>query len=123
MLAAAGLSLQCNAGDNIPVLEPDAFIASAKADKKAVIIDVRTPKEYAEGHIAGARLIDYLDTAAFDKTVGKLSARKHYYVYCRSGRRSHDAAVKMRKRGLTVTDMKGGFISWQDKGLPVEKKP
>lgn len=84
----------------------------------AVVIDVRKPSEYAEGHLKNAQLLDFLDEPAFDEGIKKLDKTKHYYIYCRSGRRSHNAAEKMQKLGLTVYDMRGGILSWNRQGLP-----
>lgn len=47
--------------DGIIVLAPQAFIDQAKADTTSILLDVRTSKEYAEGHLAGARQLDYLN--------------------------------------------------------------
>lgn len=49
----------------------------------------------------------------------RLDKAKTYYVYCRSGRRSHDAAQKMMAAGLHVVDMQGGYLAWTEQGLPV----
>ena len=123
LLAAIGICTPAcggNGGD-IPVLEPKEFIERAKADTKAVILDVRTEEEYRAGHIHGARQLDYLDTEVFDKGMKRLTKRATYYIYCRSGKRSHAAALKMRRHGLSVVDMKGGYLNWTEQGLPTEK--
>ena len=41
------------------------------------------------------------------------------YIYCRSGRRSHDAAMKMKDKGFKVADMKGGIIARKEAGMPI----
>lgn len=69
-----------------------------------VIIDVRTPAEYSEGHLAGAVNID-VSSPAFLDSVAELPNDGNYVVYCRSGNRSAQAATIMRDRGFKhVTD-------------------
>ena len=123
ILAAAGLgTASCSAESNgITVLTPQEFIANAKADTTGVILDVRTLEEYNEGHLSGARQLDFLNTEAFDAGIKLLDKAPTYYVYCRSGRRSHAACEKMQKMGMKVYDMEGGFINWQKQGMPVSK--
>lgn len=69
----------------------------------AAIIDVRTPAEFAEGHVAGAINLD-VSAADFAGKVAELSSSGTYLVYCRSGNRSAAAAATMREAGLTVID-------------------
>lgn len=69
-----------------------------------VLLDVRTPDEYATGHLQGAVNINVEDSA-FDDSIADLDKDGHYVVYCRSGRRSALAVQKMRDAGFTdVTD-------------------
>ena len=103
------------------MLSPKKIISQAKADTTAVILDVRTPAEYAEGHLEGAKQLDYLDAEAFDAGVKSLDKANTYYVYCRSGRRSHGACEKMKAQGFKVFDMEGGYLNWTKQGLPVVK--
>lgn len=122
LIASLGLFSSCTANDSIQVLKPQKFIAQAQADSSAVLLDVRTPQEYAEGHLEGARLLDYLNTEAFDEGVKQLDKQHTYYIYCRSGRRSNGAAQKMKKQGFRVFDMQGGIKNWLQQGLPVTTK-
>lgn len=108
----------CKAQNSVKVLTAEEFAAAVKADKKAVILDVRRPDEFAAGHIEGAVLLNFLDTVAFNAGVEKLDKSKTYYIYCRSGRRSNNAAVILQKKGFTVFDLGGGFLSWQRYNLP-----
>ncbi len=108
----------CKAQNSVKVLTAEEFAAAVKADKKAVVLDVRRPDEFAAGHIEGAILLNFLDTVSFNAGVEKLDKSKTYYIYCRSGRRSNNAAVLMQKKGFTVFDLGGGFLSWQRYNLP-----
>ncbi|MGM9814860.1 MAG: rhodanese-like domain-containing protein [Candidatus Aphodosoma sp.] len=108
----------CKAQNSVKVLTAEEFAAAVKADKKAVVLDVRRPDEFAAGHIEGAVLLNFLDTVSFNAGVEKLDKSKTYYIYCRSGRRSNNAAVILQKKGFTVFDLGGGFLSWQRYNLP-----
>ena len=122
VLAAVGLcAASCNAEDGIVVLSPQDFINHVKADTSAVILDVRTPVEYAEGHLEGTKQLDYLNTEAFEVGMKSLDKANTYYIYCRSGRRSHGACEKMKAQGFKVFDMEGGYLNWTKQGLPVVK--
>ena len=107
--------------DGIIVLAPQAFINQAKADTTSILLDVRTSKEYSEGHLAGAQQLDYLNPEAFDAGLSKLDKSHTYYIYCRSGKRSHGACLKMKKQGFKVYDMEGGILNWIKLGMPIEK--
>lgn len=106
---------------NVRVLDSKAFFEGAKTDSMTVILDVRQPSEFAEGHIEGAVNLDWLDEEAFKEGVAKLDTAKTYYVYCRSGRRSNAAADKMQSDGFKVYDLKGGIKQWKADGKPVVK--
>lgn len=113
----------CSAQSNsIDTLAPQAFIKQAKADKTAIILDVRTPGEYKEEHLAGAQQLDFLNTSVFDAGIKLLDKSHTYYVYCRSGKRSHNACIKMKKQGLKVFDMEGGILNWKKLGMPTTKE-
>ena len=107
---------------SIDTLAPQAFIKQAKADTTAIILDVRTPGEYKEEHLAGARQLDFLNTSVFDAGIKQLDNTHTYYVYCRSGKRSHHACMKMQKQGLKVFDMEGGILNWKKLGMPTTKE-
>lgn len=113
----------CSAqSDSIDTLAPQAFIKQAKADTTSIILDVRTPGEYKEEHLAGAQQLDFLNNEAFDAGIKQLDNTHTYYVYCRSGKRSHNACIKMKKQGLKVFDMEGGILNWKKLGMPTTKE-
>ncbi|MBP6335917.1 MAG: rhodanese-like domain-containing protein [Bacteroidia bacterium] len=87
-----------------------------------VLLDVRTPEEYAEGHIKGALNIDYRNEN-FKQEIEKLDKSKNYNVYCRSGGRSMNAATIMTEMGFkNTTNLEGGIIDWKAAGFEVQKK-
>lgn len=120
LLAAISLgSTGCSAqSDGIHILAPKDFIEQAKADTTAIILDVRTTEEYKEEHLAGVRQLDFLNTSVFDAGIKLLDKSHTYYVYCRSGKRSHHACIKMQKQGFKVFDMEGGILNWKKLGMP-----
>lgn len=78
-----------------------------------VVLDVRTPEEYKEGHLPNAVLLDF-NGGVFDAEYAKLDRSKNYLVYCKSGRRSDKAAGKMKGAGFgNVIQLKGGIQAWQ----------
>jgi rhodanese-related sulfurtransferase len=86
----------------------------AKGD--VVIVDVRTPNEYAQGHIQDAKLINLYERD-FDAQIAKLNKETTTLVYCRSGRRSASAMRKMQSAGFsTVYNLSGGIMSWMRAG-------
>lgn len=90
--------------------------------KTNVILDVRTPKEYSAGHIAGAKNLDF-NSPEFEQALGGLDKTKVYLVHCASGRRSALACEKMKAAGFqNVVEMPDGFRGWEKAGKPVEKR-
>ncbi len=89
--------------------------------KEGVLLDVRTPQEYADGHIAGSINIDY-NGDNFKEELEKLDKAKTYNVYCRSGKRSAASAEMMGQMGFSkVVNLTGGIMGWQEKGFEIEK--
>ncbi|MEN8799806.1 MAG: rhodanese-like domain-containing protein, partial [Flavobacteriaceae bacterium] len=80
-----------------------------------VLVDVRTPEEYQEGHLEGAINIDWF-TPDFTKQVEALGHKKGIYVYCKKGGRSAKAAILLDSLGYQVTDLLGGYDEYD----PVE---
>lgn len=84
------------------------------ADNNAVIIDVRTDEEVAEGIIPGALQIDIYKGQGFIYEVDALDKDKAYYVYCRSGARSANACAVMNHLGFGKTfNLLGGIMEWK----------
>ena len=93
---------------------------AAQADPSVVILDVRTPEEYAAGHVVGAITFDYyLDD--FDENLETLDKDATYYVYCRCGKRGAASVDMMMKMGFTsVYNIDEGWLEWRYQRLPVE---
>jgi len=84
-----------------------------------LLLDVRTPAEYAAGHIPGSRNIPLGRLAA---AIGELPAGQTVIVYCQGASRSPIAASILQSRGWnTVVEMNDGFDRWQAAGASVER--
>lgn len=118
----AGIGL-ATAGKQLPPVAPND--ANALVQKKeAVLIDVRTPDEAAEGMAEPASLMPLSEmetnSPAWQKFVAGLNKSQKVIVYCRSGRRSAIVGEKLAGMNFDVMNM-GGFSSWEKAGLPVKK--
>ncbi|MDN4483040.1 rhodanese-like domain-containing protein [Demequina lignilytica] len=116
MLAAVTLSA-CSGGEDAPLAFDGGHVsaerfAEAVATDGVVVIDVRTPAEYAEGHLPEAVNID-VQGADFDAQVAALDPEGEYAVYCRSGNRSRAAIEEMAADGVEGTvGLEGGIGAW-----------
>ena len=130
-VAAIGLAACSSADattDTAASAEADAGIrvaAPAEAQEilaagDVVLLDVRTPAEFADGRLAGAVNID--QTAPdFRDRLEELPRDEPYVIYCRSGNRSAQARAVMEELGFTdVVDIDGGILAWAAAGLPIE---
>ncbi len=105
----------------IQSVSAEEFARAIKKYGTEQLIDVRTPSEYAEGHISGARLINIYDTDFQQKILEGLSKSKPVLIYCRSGHRSMVAARFLDNKGYKVINLRLGFNDWKARGFPVEK--
>lgn len=100
----------CSAKGFVSV-DADEF-AREIAKPKVQLVDVRTADEYADGHIQNAVNIDVL-SSDFAKKFSKLDKKHTVALYCRSGRRSKNAAAQAVKMGYKVVELDGGVLSWR----------
>jgi rhodanese-related sulfurtransferase len=90
----------------------DEAVKMMKDEKNYIILDVRRPDEYAEGHIPGAINVPNEDIGTSD--IAELPDKSQLIlVYCRSGRRSKEAAAKLVNLGYTNIVEFGGILDWQ----------
>jgi len=129
LATAALLTVGCAEESEAPtqtikdVTAKEAFnlIQENKSDPKFIIVDVRTPQEFAEGHIENAINIDFRSDA-FKDEVGNLDRTGKYLLYCRIGNRSRGALSVMTGLGFReVYHLSVGIIGWAEAGYPVTK--
>ena len=100
-------------------LEPDLFEQTLGQASHPQLVDVRTPQEYDEGYIEGAVLMD-IKVAGFDTQILQLNPEQPVFVYCRSGKRSLEAAKILEKHKFKVVyNLGGGINAWRAKGKKV----
>jgi rhodanese-related sulfurtransferase len=118
LIASALLLAGCSSSSNAIDLSVTEFSAKV-AEAGVITLDVRTPSEFAEGFIEGARLIDF-QSGNFENEIAALDKNATYAVYCRSGNRSGQAVKVMQDAGFSnVFNMNGGVIEWANAGLPL----
>ena len=94
-------------------LEPLSFKIAIENTDNAIVLDVRTPKEVAEGTIQNAMIIDYR-MRDFTTQIRSLDKTKPYFVYCKAGNRSSKTCMLMKNSGFEhVTNLKGGWNAWE----------
>ncbi|MEO6786430.1 MAG: rhodanese-like domain-containing protein [Chthoniobacteraceae bacterium] len=104
---------------------PDEAAALMKNKSGApVVIDVRTPDEFAAGHIPGAKNVDFFGDD-FEKQIAALPADRPLIVHCAAGNRSAKAVAKISamQRSGQIFHLKSGFNGWKAAGKPIETKP
>ena len=81
--------------------------------KKNVLLDVRTPEEFAAGHVPGAVNID-VKNPNFEEEIQKLDTKKNYFIYCKSGVRAKLATEKMQEKGFkNAKNFKDGMSTYK----------
>lgn len=95
-------------------LSQEEWTKQLAADNNAVVIDVRTNEEVAEGIIPGAKQIDIYKGQGFIYEIDALDKSKNYYIYCRSGARSANACAVMNQLGFeNAFNLLGGIMEWR----------
>ena len=120
LLPLLTLFFACQTSENSTLLSAEAFNEQLSAPG-IQILDVRTPEEFAEGHLANAVNID-VQSDGFEAASAVLYKDVPVYVYCRKGQRSQEASKRLKAIGFEkIFEMTGGITDWQSKGLPVVK--
>ncbi len=106
---------------NISPQEAHVLIEKNKKNPDFVILDVRTPEEFSEGHIENAVNLDFYSDN-FKEDLGKLDKNKTYLTHCRSGSRSAKTLNLMKELGFKEAyNITGGIVQWENEGLPTTK--
>ena len=117
LLAATALAASTNTVHHVNPAQAQKLIA----DKTVLVLDVRTPKEFAAGHIAGATNINYL-AADFAKAISGLDTNRSCLIHCAVGGRSTQALPTLSNLQFrSLYHLDGGIQAWEKAGLPVVK--
>lgn len=107
------------AAGNISVQDAAALLKSPP--EGLIVLDVRTPREFREGHLPGARNMDFFGSR-FEMETADLPKDAPLLIYCRSGKRSAAAAETLGEAGVArILHMHQGIEGWKAAGLPLEK--
>lgn len=92
-----------------------------ETNKDIVVLDIRTPAEFTDGHIDKAVNINFLDKS-FSEGIDKLDKSKTYLLHCASGGRSTKSLTQFQAKGFkNIYHLDGGFSAWESAGQPVKK--
>ncbi len=118
IFASALFLTGCSSAGSATNMNASEFISKI-SEPGVVIVDVRTPEEFASGHLQGAVNID-VSSSNFDSQIAALDKNSTYAIYCRSGNRSTVASGKMSDAGFTnlFNFNKGGFAELAAAGAP-----
>jgi rhodanese-related sulfurtransferase len=115
LLAAAAVAAER------PEISPDGLLSKMKGESKPLLLDVRSPQEFSDGHVADAVNIPFNELRDRIAELGDDKARE-VVVYCRSGKRAGIAETTLRKLGFTaVLHLTGDMLGWQRDGRPISK--
>ena len=120
-ITACSASTQATTSDSGPARVGVAQFATLVKEPGVAIIDVRTPEEFADGHIAGAVNIP-VQQPDFATRIAQLDPNTTYAVYCRSGNRSQPAVAAMQEAGITdIYELDSGTKGWTAAGQPLTR--
>ena len=121
-LMAPAMSAEPAAPPNAPLIsQADLLARIEEKDSGLVVLDVRTPAEFAAGHVPGARNVSHDQLAAKLPELGDLK-HKQVVLYCRSGRRTLLAEETLRNAGFTkLLHLEGDYLAWEAARRPIER--
>jgi rhodanese-related sulfurtransferase len=114
-LLALAAALACTAGAEPDEITPQDLLARNDAP---LVLDVRSPEEFASGHVPGARNVSYDQVTA---RLAELRPAREVVVYCERGPRASKAAAVLNDAGFTVRHLAGDMRGWREAGLPIER--
>jgi rhodanese-related sulfurtransferase len=117
LLLAATLACGGSAPKAADISAQDVLAFAGRADAP-LVLDVRSPEEFAGGHVPGARNVEYDQVAA---QLGELGSPREVVVYCERGGRAAKAADVLTTAGFDVRHLTGDMSGWREQGLPIER--
>jgi rhodanese-related sulfurtransferase len=114
-------SKEVAAKGEIELISPQQVYDAIYSEDTVQLVDVRTPREFKESHLKGAKNI-CVTSDDFNEKVKTLDKNKPVFVYCKKGGRSANAAKQLKEMGFTkIYDMDGGILLWKEHDLEVRK--
>lgn len=118
LMVALSCTQHSQHANTLKMVSVEEFSTALSSSVSPQLIDVRTPEEYATGHLESAQNINIYDRD-FGERIAKLDKEKAVFVYCKAGGRSADAAAQLHEMGFKqVYDLQGGFMAWSSAGKP-----
>jgi phage shock protein E len=115
ILISAALLSGCASGSSVKNMDAQSF-SQIVSSSSTYVLDVRTPGEFATGHLPNAHNIN-VEASTFGSEMAKLDKHATYAVYCHSGRRSAIATAQMEKAGFDhIYNLNGGLAAWAAMG-------
>ena len=137
VFCSSGASIRVHADEPVPQVKPEVSAESTKdisaveandylssdsrARDNAVVLDIRTGKEFGDGHIKGAMNLNFLGDD-FKEKLAKLDRDRVYVMHCQSGGRSGRAKAVFKELGFKkILHIQDGYRAWASAGFAVEK--
>ena len=117
LLLITALTAGCRGSSTYTDLDVDEF-AQMLLDRQdgVLLLDVRTPEEFAEGHIPGALNVNWFDEDFMEQLEPVLRKDIPVLIYCRGGNRSARAAALIQSSGYPAYNLLGGYQAWTASG-------
>ena len=117
-LSVLTFGLRAEEMKNVTVAEAAKLVQ----EKKVTVLDVRTAGEFKDGHIEGAKNIDFTQTEAFKAALKELDKKQPYLVHCQAGGRSGKSMKVFKELGFeNILHLEEGFGGWEDAKQPIAK--
>jgi phage shock protein E len=115
----SALALACTpSADQRPTIPPKALAALVEKGEAPLVLDVRTPLEFENGHVPGAVNIPHTELAA---RLAELGGPGQVVVYCETGGRAAKAEAVLREAGFSPVHLQGDMSAWRSGGFPQQK--
>ncbi|ODS64110.1 MAG: hypothetical protein ABS41_03625 [Arenimonas sp. SCN 70-307] len=98
-----------------PAVSPAVVAEILERPDAPLLLDVRTPEEFAKGHLPGAVLIPHDQLAS---RLAEIEGKPWVLVYCRSGARAKQAQAVLEQAGIEVRQVEGSWLRWEAEGRP-----
>lgn len=111
----------CSTPEGLSSLSAGEFSTLLSQKPDLILLDVRTPSEYAEGHLPKSVNVDVLAPDFEQRAEAVLGKQRSVALYCRSGHRSKQAATLLSRRGIRVYELSTGWLGWVEAALPTAR--